>query len=35
MELVLGDHSVGYQKPYQFAIRVVNAYRYLNKDKKD
>jgi len=35
MEPVLGDRSVGYQKAYQFAIRVVNAYRYLTKDKQE
>jgi four helix bundle protein len=35
MEPVLGDRSLAYNKAYQLAIRVVNAYRYLTDEKKE
>ena len=28
-------NSVAYQKAYQFAIRIVNAYKHLTKEKKE
>ena len=29
------NNSLVYEKAYKFAIRVVNAYKYLQKDKKE
>ncbi|OKH17963.1 four helix bundle protein [[Limnothrix rosea] IAM M-220] len=35
MDEGLQKKSLSYQKAYQFAIRVVNAYRYLTEEKKE
>jgi four helix bundle protein len=35
MDMELTKKSVAYQKAYQFAIRVVRAYRYLLEEKKE
>jgi four helix bundle protein len=35
MDKVLGNRSIAYDKAYQFAIRVVKAYRYLIEEKKE
>lgn len=31
----MGSKNITYEKAYNFAIRVVNAYKYLNKEKKE
>ncbi|OKH17961.1 four helix bundle protein [[Limnothrix rosea] IAM M-220] len=35
MESNLEKESIAYSKAYQFAIRIVNAYRYLIDEKKE
>ena len=32
---MLNENNVTYDKAYKFAIRIVNAYRYLQKEKKE
>ena len=32
---MLNEKNVTYDKAYKFAIRIVNAYRYLQKEKKE
>jgi hypothetical protein len=31
----MSKNSIAYNKAYQFAIRVVNAYKYLTNDKNE
>ena len=32
---MLNDKNITYEKAYKFAIRIVNAYKYLSKEKKE
>ena len=32
---MLNEKNVTYDKAYKFAIRIVNAYKYLQKEKKE